>query len=200
MKILALDTSSPRISVAIVDGERILSKVEEIGNASTRLVPCIEKSLKEANLKLDQIEAYGIGEGPGSYNGLRCGFATLQGVLLNQARPVVQINSLLGMLPAGKNGGKFCGVILNARKQMYFFQKFETALGVPVMSEEGMRPSVKEIPGIDSSEGSWYSYEVDGMTPVYPEASEIARFAAIALKEPEFKKSLGEPRYLRPPV
>lgn len=200
MKILALDTSSPRISVAIVDDERVLSKVEEIGNASTRLVPCIEKALKEANLKLDQIEAFGIGEGPGSYNGLRCGFATLQGFLLNNPKPVIRINSLFGMLPAEKNGRKFAGVILNARKQMFFFQKYNLGSGMPVVLEEGMAPTVEEIPEIDSRDGSWYSYEVEGIAPCHPEAAQIARFSAMALKDPDFDKTLGEPRYLRPPV
>jgi len=200
MKILGLDTSSPRISVAIADGEHILSKIEEIGNASTRLLPCIEKALKEADLKLDQIEAFGIGEGPGSYNGLRCGFATVQGFLLNQPRPVIQINSLLAMLPAEKNGKEFSGVILNARKQMFFFQKFNMGPDTPIILEEGMASTVDEIPEIDSRDGSWYSYEIEGMTPAYPEAAEIARFAAMALKTPDLKKKLGEPRYLRPPV
>jgi tRNA threonylcarbamoyl adenosine modification protein YeaZ len=199
MRILALDTSSPRISVAVADKTQVLARVDEIGSASTQLLPCIERVLKEANLELKQIDAFAIGEGPGSYNGLRCGFATLQGILLIHPRPVVQINSLLAMLPASQNGGKFAGVVLNARKQMFYFEKFKQP-DAATPFEQDMATAVDQIPGIDAKDGVWYGYEIEGWPVTYPDAAVLARRASRPLETSETEKKLGEPRYLRPPV
>ena len=200
MNILALDTSSPRISVAITDGKRVLGRADESGNASTRLIPCIEQALKAAKITLDRIDGFAIGEGPGSYNGLRCGFATLQGILLTHPRPVVQLNSLPAMLPESRNGKRFAGVVLDARKKVFFFQKFNLEAGMPVAFEEGMVETIEAIPGIDAHDGSWYSYDIEGMTRTYPDAAMIARHATVAMTATEAGNQLGEPRYLRPPV
>lgn len=200
MKILAFDTSSPQISVAITDGGRVLSKVEELGNASVGLQPSIEKALKGANLHLKDIEAFVIGEGPGSYNGLRCGFATLRGILMVHPRPVIQLNSLPAMVPASRNGQRFAGVVLDARKKVFFFQKFNMQLEVPVQFEEGIRESIDSIPGIDAADGIWYSYEIKQLTQTYPDAARLATFAAPLFGDANRELKLGEPRYLRPPV
>jgi tRNA threonylcarbamoyl adenosine modification protein YeaZ len=200
MKILAFDTSSPQISVAVADDGRILSKIDEFGNASVSLLPSIEKALKNAGLELRDIEAFAIGEGPGSYNGLRCGFATLQGILLAHPRPVIQLNSLPTMLPASRNGKRFAGVVLDARKKVFFYQKFNIELEVPVQFQEGMSESIESIPEIDASDGVWYSYDVHAMKLSYPDAATLAQWATLALKDPDFETKLGEPRYLRPPV
>jgi tRNA threonylcarbamoyl adenosine modification protein YeaZ len=200
MRILALDTSSPQISVALVDGQRVLAQKSEVGSASLRLQPCIESVLKDAGLKLAQIDAFAIGEGPGSYNGLRCGFATLRGILLVHPRPVVQLNSLPAMLPATRNGKRFAGVVLDARKKVFFFQKFNTELEIPVQFEEGMRESIESIPGIDAADGIWYSYEIQQLTQTYPDAARIAALAVPLISHANSDLNLGEPRYLRPPV
>jgi len=200
MKILAIDTSSPQVSVAVADDRRVLSKVEKFGNASTELLPCIESALKQAGLELRQIDAFAIGEGPGSYNGLRCGFATLQGILLAHPRPVIQLNSLPAMVSASRNGKRFAGVVLDARKKVFFYQKFNIELEVPVQFQEGMSESIESIPEIDASDGVWYSYDVDRMKLSYPDAGALAQWAILMLKDPSLEKKLGEPRYLRPPV
>jgi tRNA threonylcarbamoyladenosine biosynthesis protein TsaB len=201
MKILALDTSSPQISVAVADDLRILSKVENFGNTSTELLPCIERALKEAKLDLKQIEAFTIGEGPGSYNGLRCGFATLQGILLVHPRPVVQLNSLPAMMQGVRGTGYGVrGAILNARKNSYFYAKFEINGNHPKFLEDGMVSQIEDIPEIDSDNVYWCSYEIKDFSIAYPDAAVIARLAAEAIHDPKLEKKLGEPRYLRPPV
>ena len=206
MKILALDTSSPQISVAVANDHQILSQADEIGNASVLLVPCIEKALKSAGLGLQEIDGFVIGEGPGSYNGLRCGFATLLGLLLPKPRSVVKFNSLAAMVVEVRGTGSRVkgqgsgvrGTILNARKNSFFFAKFRMDEGVPNLVEEGMVTHLEEIPELRSEKVSWSSYDVEGFPVAYPEASALAMLGL-----PEFKHTdqmILEPRYLRPPV
>ena len=206
MKILALDTSSPQISVAVANDHQILSQADEIGNASVLLVPCIEKALKSAGLGLQEIDGFVIGEGPGSYNGLRCGFATLLGLLLPKPRSVVKFNSLAAMVVEVRGTGSRVkgqgsgvrGTILNARKNSYFYAKFRMDNGAPNLLEEGMVENVNAIPGVGDKDIAWFSYDVEGFPVAYPEASALAMLGL-----PEFKHTdqmILEPRYLRPPV
>ena len=200
MKLLSFDTSSPRISVAVVESGAVLAECAESGNSSTRLIPSIQKALELAGLTLKDIEGFVIGEGPGSYNGLRCGFATLQGILLPQPRPVAQVNSLAAIALDPAIVTPIVGVILNARKQTFFFQKFRMDNGSPKPIEEGMHERLDQIPGIESKEISWLSYDVEGIPVAYPCAAVLAKLGAPHLAPYSPEKTILEPRYLRPPV
>jgi tRNA threonylcarbamoyl adenosine modification protein YeaZ len=84
MKILALEFSSPRRSVAIVEaradlGPELLAEASEPGGRSTRAMGMIEEILLKAQLEREQIECIAIGLGPGSYNGVRAALAVAQG-------------------------------------------------------------------------------------------------------------------------
>ena len=199
MKILAIDTSSPRISVAVADSDRVLFKTDEIGSPSVQLISCIEKTLKGAGLGLRQIDGFVIGEGPGSYNGLRCGFATLHGLLIPRPRRAVKVSSLAAMV-SGVEGPEMRGAILNARKNSFFFGKFRLENAGPKLIEEGMVERIEQISGIDSPEIAWLSYEVEGFPVAYPDAAALVRLGRPELEREPSEKILLEPRYLRPPV
>ncbi len=198
MKVLALDTSSPMISVALGDMTRIVGEFNQIGNASTLLAPAIQTILKQGRTSLNEIDAFVIGEGPGSYNGLRCGFATLAGILMTAPKPVVQLNSL-ALTAAGAKCERV-GVILNARKNMLFYQTFKLEDGVPLLEGEAMIENEQQIPESASRDTCWISCEVSGFEPCFPSAAEAVRLALPILQKPGFKGELTEPRYLRPPV
>jgi tRNA A37 threonylcarbamoyladenosine modification protein TsaB len=113
-------------------------------------------------------------------------------------KPVVQINSLAAAAASLGLRKGVVGVVLNARKCMYFYQKFKLANGVPAPQEEAMVGTLAEIPALKSDGVRWISPELDGMERIYPAAAQVARLA-----EPMIGCAagrLGEPRYLRPPV
>ena len=91
MKILALEFSSPQLSVAVVHpgpdaGKLSLGEAIETGGRAANALGLVEEALHQAQLDRAQIECLVIGLGPGSYMGIRQAIALAQGWEL--ARPV----------------------------------------------------------------------------------------------------------------
>ena len=78
MKILALEFSSARRGVAVVDGGRVLGLAEGDGLAPGPFA-LIESALRAAGVEREQIECVALGRGPGSYTGVRSAIALAQG-------------------------------------------------------------------------------------------------------------------------
>ncbi len=78
MKILALEFSSHRRSVAIADGKDLLTRVET-DDVKKPPLTLIDEALKKSSLEPADIETLAIGIGPGSYTGIRSAIATAQG-------------------------------------------------------------------------------------------------------------------------
>jgi len=89
MNLLAIETSSPVLSVAIKKtGARLRhATVQGYMKHAENLLPVIDRLLKKEKLKIGDIDAFLIGRGPGSFTGLRIGFATLKGFLAISPRP-----------------------------------------------------------------------------------------------------------------
>ena len=96
MKILALDTSTERLSVALLCHEQILTYEDQGGAfASTRLLPAVNSLVKQAGLELCEIEIIAFANGPGAFSGLRTACSTSQGLAVGLGCPVITVDSLL---------------------------------------------------------------------------------------------------------
>lgn len=93
---LAFDTSTERLAVALQAGARTLTRLAEGGAAaSAALLPLVHTLLAEAGLALRDIGTIAFGRGPGAFTGLRTACAVAQGLGFGLARPVLPIDSLL---------------------------------------------------------------------------------------------------------
>jgi tRNA threonylcarbamoyladenosine biosynthesis protein TsaB len=94
-RLLALDTATESIAVAVVDGERQWL-AEEAGGplASQRLLPLVFQLLERAGLALADLDAIAFGRGPGAFTGLRTACSVAQGLAFGAALPVLSIDSL----------------------------------------------------------------------------------------------------------
>lgn len=87
MRLLALDTSTDRMSVAVgrpLGGrQQVWSQEGEGGaQASGRLIPLIRALMAQAGLELADLDAIVFGRGPGAFTGLRTACAVAQGLAL----------------------------------------------------------------------------------------------------------------------
>lgn len=84
MKILAFNTSNNTTSVAVSDGDKILSYQEDLRlfSQAESLIPMIEGVLIDSKLSYKEIDFLGVINGPGSFNGIRISLASAQGILL----------------------------------------------------------------------------------------------------------------------
>lgn len=93
--LLTIDTSTPACSVALQVGGRSLGRYSEEPRSHTRLImSMINEVLSEAELGINQLDVIGVTVGPGSFTGLRIGFATVQGLAFAAGIPVVPVSTL----------------------------------------------------------------------------------------------------------
>lgn len=94
--ILAIDSSLPLLSVALIEGERTLGALSVRGEASRneKLLPAVDWLLREAGHTIEQVMLYAVTRGPGSFTGIRIGLATVQGIARASGRPVCAMSTL----------------------------------------------------------------------------------------------------------
>jgi len=102
MKLLAFDTSTERMSVAVQtlsgDGVQCWRHEGEGGaQTSAHLIPCIEALMAQAGLGFTQLDAIVFGSGPGSFTGLRTACAVAQGLAWGAGVPVLPVDTLLAV-------------------------------------------------------------------------------------------------------
>ena len=95
MKFLALDTSSVACSVALAYDDGLWERHEEQPREHTRLlVPMIESVLEESGVELAQLDAIVLGNGPGSFIGMRIAASVAQGLAHGAGLGIVPVSSL----------------------------------------------------------------------------------------------------------
>lgn len=81
MRVLAVDTSSDRGSVCVVDGHEVLGEIRLASSIqhSERLFRSVEFLLQQLPFQLSDIDLFVAARGPGSFTGLRVGLAAMEG-------------------------------------------------------------------------------------------------------------------------
>ncbi len=95
MLVLAVDTSLPLLSVALVAGGSLVGAVslEGKGSRNEKLLPAVDWLLVESNVDRRSVELFAVTRGPGSFTGVRIGLATVQGLALALGRPVCAMST-----------------------------------------------------------------------------------------------------------
>ena len=93
--ILAVDTSTEACSVALQIGSETIAKfADEPRSHSRLLMPMVQQVLAEAEIKVNQLDVIGVSIGPGSFTGIRIGFAAVQGMAYGADIPVAPVSTL----------------------------------------------------------------------------------------------------------
>jgi tRNA threonylcarbamoyladenosine biosynthesis protein TsaB len=127
VRLLGIETSSVRGSVALSDGERTLvTASHERANAhDASIQPLIEQALAEAGWSARQLDRIAVGVGPGSFTGLRVGIALAQGISEGLEIPLVGVSSLEAMARAAFDSTCATSVpVLDARRGELFFAAY----------------------------------------------------------------------------
>jgi tRNA threonylcarbamoyladenosine biosynthesis protein TsaB len=103
MKLLAIECSTDRLSVAVCHGdERWQYQGAGGAQASATLIPAIMDLLAQASLPLHALDAIAFGRGPGAFTGLRTACAVAQGLGLGAHLPLLPIDTLMLLAQAAK--------------------------------------------------------------------------------------------------
>lgn len=94
--ILALDTSTASMAAAIVKGHEVLAEIQSLAerNHSVHVVSHIKDLLASSGVKDSDITAIAVGNGPGSYTGMRIAASVAKTLAWVWNKPLVGVSSL----------------------------------------------------------------------------------------------------------
>lgn len=115
--ILAIDTSSEQIGVALSDGIATAELAWPAGRQQTTvLLDAIDELLRRMAFGLGDLAAIAVAVGPGTFNGLRAGLGTAKGLALGSGLPLLGVGTLEAtVLPVLVPGRLAVGVVAAGR-------------------------------------------------------------------------------------
>lgn len=126
MIILSLDTTTRAGSTAVLRGGLVLA--EATGNPDIthgeRLPEDLMRVLREASLRIEDVELFAVAAGPGSFTGLRVGIATAQGLAMARARRVVPVSALEALARGAANEAAPIAAWMDAQRREVFSEVY----------------------------------------------------------------------------
>jgi tRNA threonylcarbamoyladenosine biosynthesis protein TsaB len=94
--ILAVDTSTRVMGLALFDGSSVLGEMvwASADFHTVELAPAVAQILRQAGRQMGDLNALAVASGPGSFTGLRIGMALVKGLALARKLPLVAIPTL----------------------------------------------------------------------------------------------------------
>lgn len=123
MKILAVDTSSSYLSLAVLEEDKVICEVNknlQKANHCKLLIPYLERMLTKAKIKIDKIDAFCVGLGPGSFTGLRVGLAAFKALSFACKKRLIGISSMDAIALNIQDEKSIIACIKDARKDKVY--------------------------------------------------------------------------------
>ena len=217
MKILALDSATEALSVALdLDGS-VSERFEVIGRGhAERMLPLVEDLLTGAGLSLRNLDAIAFGRGPGAFTGVRIAISVAQGLSLGSGVPLIPVSDLeaLGAAALKLADADHALACLDARMgEVYFGLTALDVNGTPRLLAEGLAApaAVPELPPTARVVGAGHGFSAYPvlrerfsaslrriLPDLLPSAAVIAELARRELRAGRVYSALEvEPVYLR---
>ncbi|MYA09609.1 MAG: tRNA (adenosine(37)-N6)-threonylcarbamoyltransferase complex dimerization subunit type 1 TsaB [Holophagales bacterium] len=205
--LLAFDTGSPVVSVALALPDRVDTLATPQGRSSRELIAMIHELLAGAGLEAHDLEGIGAARGPGSFTGLRVGLATAIG--LHQASGVragaVSTFEVLASHYAERTAvpARVVLAVVDAHRDRWFTQRVR--LGTDGTARSDGPSVITSRADLERSAIPLVGHGVSALElPAGSvEATELAPNLLLRMRNGDFPwgfSSLVEPLYLRPPA
>ncbi|MFI7099949.1 tRNA (adenosine(37)-N6)-threonylcarbamoyltransferase complex dimerization subunit type 1 TsaB [Streptomyces sp. NPDC050161] len=205
MLLLALDTATPAVTVALHDGSRVIAESRQVDarRHGELLLPAVDRVLAEAGTKLDAVTGLVVGVGPGPYTGLRVGLVTAATFGAALDIPVHGLCSLDGLAYAAGLDEPFVVATDARRKEVYWarYADARTRLTEPAVDRPAdLAEQMAGVPAVGAG-ALLYDTVFTGVRREGPEHQSAAALAALAAEKlaagAEFLPD--RPLYLRRP-
>ena len=209
MRLLAFETATRRLSVALWQDGELIERAEDCPNGgSERLLPWVHELLAEAGVALAQIDGIAFGAGPGGFTGLRLACGVTQGLAYGLDVPVLPVSTLEALALA--SGEREVWACLDARMNEVYGAAYRvegdtvTQLMAPVCLPPAVSPAPTFAGGWGVGDG-FAAYgplllarkpDLKGVrADVFPTAAAVLRLAA-----PGFSRGMGVAAALAQPI
>lgn len=131
MIVLAMDTSTLLGGVAVIKEGRVLAVESSLRQKShTEIIsPFVESCLKNAGVNLADVDLFAVGQGPGSFTGIRVAANAGKSFAYAFGKPMVTIDSLVLLASAVRESATPVLSIINAYKNMVYLGLFDLVEG-----------------------------------------------------------------------
>jgi tRNA threonylcarbamoyl adenosine modification protein YeaZ len=148
MKILAVDTSTKHLSIALTDGDKLLAgrNVRPKKDMSMTISFDIERVLQHGNTFLHEIDGFVVGLGPGSFTSLRVGLSMMKAFIMVTEKPVVGVPSL-DAIAMNIRSRKPCHVLVlnDARRGLFYAAVYDKKDGGLTRRTEYLLKPLEEV-------------------------------------------------------
>jgi|CXWL01.1.fsa_nt_gi tRNA threonylcarbamoyladenosine biosynthesis protein TsaB len=166
MRILALETSTEYCSVALWHDGVVREKFELVGQKhSELLMEMLDALLRDAGVKLVELDGIAFGAGPGSFTGVRIACGTTQGLAFGSNLPVVGVCTLQALAEA--SGKSRVIAALDARMGEIYHAVYEKMNGEWTTVSEPRLCKAQDAPGVSGEDwfGVGSGFAVSSLTP-----------------------------------
>ncbi|MCB0989349.1 MAG: tRNA (adenosine(37)-N6)-threonylcarbamoyltransferase complex dimerization subunit type 1 TsaB [Acidimicrobiales bacterium] len=155
MLILAIETSTPQVGVALVDYDGVLASFHanrDRRHAET-VVPAVEFLFRQAGVGPSDLGAVAVDVGPGLFTGLRVGLATAKTMAQSLRIPMVGVSSLDLLAFAARMSDRRIVATVDARRGEVFAATYRRVHGGVQRLTEPVVASPDEVAGLVESFG-----------------------------------------------
>ncbi|MEU2586264.1 tRNA (adenosine(37)-N6)-threonylcarbamoyltransferase complex dimerization subunit type 1 TsaB [Streptomyces avermitilis] len=201
MLLLALDTATPAVTVALHDGTSVVASSSQVDarRHGELLLPAVDRVLAEAGTRLDAVTGIVVGVGPGPYTGLRVGLMTADTFGLALGVPVHGLCTLDGLAYASGLDEPFVVATDARRKEVYWarYDNARTRVTEPAVDRPGDL-DLRGLPAVGAGALLYPDTFPDAREPEHLSAAALASLAAEKLAAGE-ELEAPRPLYLRRP-
>jgi tRNA threonylcarbamoyl adenosine modification protein YeaZ len=201
--LLALDTATPAVTVALHDGTSVVASSSQVDarRHGELLLPAVDRVLAEAGTRLDAVTGIVVGVGPGPYTGLRVGLMTADTFGLALGVPVHGVCTLDGLAYASDLQVPFVVATDARRKEVYWarYDDSRTRVTEPAVDRPAdIAETVSGLPAVGAGALLYPDTFPQAREPEHVSAAALASLAAEKLAAGE-ELPAPRPLYLRRP-
>lgn len=158
-RVLAFDTSGAFCAAALLCDGRLTERIDDMAKGQAEhLMPMLDEMLSQSGLKFTDLDAIGVGTGPGNFTGIRISVSAARGLALGLGKPAIGVSTLEAL---AYGAVRPVVAVSDARQNRVYLQTFGTTqVHAPVMVDRA--PSILR------------SHAPAGTAVVGPVAQEIA--------------------------
>lgn len=147
MKILALDSTAGAASAALVEENKIIGEffIHTALTHSQTLVPMVEDLLKNTQCAMEEIDAFAVSTGPGSFTGVRIGVSAVKGMAMALNKPCIPVSTLAAMAENLTQSDCLAVCVMDARCNQVYNANFQIRGGQILRTCEDRALSVSQL-------------------------------------------------------